>query len=56
MRGEVRVLVSCWELVICSVVGFPSREGIKGCVTVKSAGWVEVFLLLFGEEVSFSFG
>ena len=35
---------------------FPSREGIKGCVTVRCAGWVEVFLLLLGEEVSVSFG
>ena len=37
-------------------VGFPSREGIKGCVTVRSEVWAEVFLLLFGEEVSVSFG
>ena len=36
--------------------GFPSREGIKGCVMVRGAGWDEVFLLLFGEEVSVGFG
>ena len=29
--------------------GFPSREGIVGCVTMRGAVWVEVFLLLFGE-------
>ena len=34
---------------------FPSREGIKGCVTVRCAAWDECFLLLFGEEVSVSF-
>ena len=36
--------------------GFPSREGIEGCVTVKVACWAEMFLLLFGEEVFFGFG
>ena len=25
--------------------GFPSREGIKGCVMVRCAVWVEVFFL-----------
>ena len=34
---------------------FPSREGIKGCVTVKDAAKVEVFLLLFGEMLSVRF-
>ena len=34
---------------------FPSREGIKGCVTVRGAAGVEMILLLFGEEVSVSF-
>ena len=29
-------------------VGFPSWEGIKGCVTVRSAAGDEMFLLLFG--------
>ena len=29
-------------------MGFPSGEGIEGCVTVRSAVWAEVFLLLFG--------
>ena len=32
-------------------VCFPSREGIKGCVTVRGAVWAEVFLPLFGEVV-----
>lgn len=27
--------------MICSVVVFPSREGIEGCVTVKVACWAE---------------
>ena len=36
--------------------GFPSREGIKGCVTVRGAVWAEVILLLFGEEVFLCFG
>ena len=36
--------------------GFPSREGIKGCVTVRGADWDEMILLLFGEEVSVGFG
>ena len=51
-RGEV------WDAVFLLVmsglwyVGFPSGEGIEGCVMVRSAVWVEVFLLLFGEEVS----
>ena len=49
-RGEVRVLVSCWEWWV-ECVGFPSREGIKGCVTMRGAVWDEVFLLLFEEEV-----
>ena len=35
---------------------FPSREGIKGCVTVRGAVWAEMFLLLFGEEVFLGFG
>ena len=34
---------------------FPSREGIKGCVTERRAGWAEIILLLFGEEVSIGF-
>ena len=34
----------------------PSREGIKGCVMVRGAVWVEVFLLLFGEAVFLGFG
>ena len=29
-------------------VGFPSGEGIKGCVMVRGGGWDEEFLLLFG--------
>ena len=33
-------------------VGFPSREGIKGCVMVRSADWDEEFF----EEVSVGFG
>ena len=37
------------------MVCFPSREGIKGCVTVKGAGWDEVFLLLVGEVVFLGF-
>ena len=36
--------------------GFPSREGIKGCVTVRSAAWGEMFLLLFGDVVFLGFG
>ena len=32
-------------------MGFPSGEGIEGCVTVRSAVWAEVFLPLFGEVV-----
>ena len=55
-RGEV------WNAVFLLVmsdlwrVGFPSREGIEGCVTVRGAVWVEMFLLLFGEEVFLGFG
>ena len=30
-------------------------EGIKGCVTERCAGWVEIILLSFGEEVSIGF-
>ena len=30
---------------------FPSREGIKGCVMVRGAGWGEMILLLFGGVV-----
>ena len=36
--------------------GFPSREGIVGCVTVRGVVWAEVFLLLFGEVVFLGFG
>lgn len=36
--------------------GFPSREGIVGCVTMRGAVWVEVFLLLFGEVAFLGFG
>ena len=37
--------------------GFPSREGIKGCVTVRGAIWAEVIiLLLFDEEVFLGLG
>ena len=35
---------------------FLSGEGIEGCVTVRGAAWVEMFLLLFGEEVFLGFG
>ena len=37
-------------------VVFPSREGIKGCVTVRGAVWDEMFLLLFGDVVFLGFG
>ena len=55
-RGKV--LGAAFFLVMSSLwcVGFPSREGIKGCVTVRGAGWDEVFLLLFGEVVFLGFG
>ena len=36
--------------------GFPSREGIKGCVMERGAGWVEMILLLFGDVVFLGFG
>ena len=39
---------------LCGV--FPSREGIKGCVTVRGAVWDEMFLLLFGDVVFLGFG
>ena len=35
------------------MVGFPSREGIKGCVTVRSTVWDEViFVAVWGGGVS----
>ena len=37
------------------MVCFPSGEGTKGCVTVRSAAGDEEFLLLFGEVVSVRF-
>ena len=36
--------------------GFPSREGIEGCVTMRGAVWAEVLLLLFRKEVFLGFG
>ena len=30
--------------MICGVEGFPSREGIKGCVTVRCEIWLKEFL------------
>ena len=30
---------------------FPSREGTKGCVTVRGEVWDKMFLLLFGRGV-----
>ena len=47
-RGEV------WNAVFLLVMRglwcceFPSREGTKGCVMKKGAGWAEMILLLFG--------
>ena len=55
-RGEIKML---FFLLIMSALycgGFPSREGIKGCVTVRSAVWFEKIFLLFGEEVFLDFG
>ena len=37
-------------------VGFPSGEGIEGCVMERGAGWVEMFLPLFGDVVFLGFG
>ena len=46
-RGEV--CSAAFFLVMSDLcVVFPSREGIKGCVTVRIAAKIEVFLLLFG--------
>ena len=36
--------------------GFPSREGIEGCVTVRGVGCDEMILLLFGEVAFLGFG
>ncbi len=33
----------------------PLERGFKGCVTVRGAGWDEVFLLLLGEVVFLGF-
>ena len=33
----------------------PLERGFEGCVTVRDVGWVEVFLLLFGEVLSVRF-
>ena len=43
----VSLFVNGW-FVMC---GFPSREGIKGCVMERGAVGVEMFLLLFGGVV-----
>ena len=34
----------------------PLERGLKGCVMVRCAGWDELILLLFGEEVFLGFG
>ena len=52
----------CWEVFFlienkyfeCSVS--PLERGLKGCVTVRGAGWVKIILLLFFEVVFLGFG
>ena len=51
--GKTRFLLVMSDL---QRVSFPSREGIKGCVTVRCAVWAEAILLLFGEEVFLGLG
>ena len=42
--------------MICVVLDSPLERGLKGCVTVRGAGWDEIVFLLFGDVAFLGFG
>ena len=48
--GEIWMRLFYLEKRGLSVFVSPLERGLKGCVMERGAVWVEVFLLLFGEE------
>ena len=54
-EGRFDMLIFCLVMRGLSVMFSPLERGFKGCVTVRGAGWDEVFLLLLGEVVFLGF-